>query len=113
MADDFIQEYLATKHRRCVSGSWWGCCIFDTPPACLESAAGLDKCGQREAYSERHCCHAEYRPDTKWEAVVLVREQGASESGFGAGSAVGEAVQFADQSCQISVYDGCDINYYL
>lgn len=27
-------------------------------------------------------------------------------------SAVGEAAQFADHSCQISVYDGCDMNYY-
>lgn len=30
-----------------------------------------------------------------------------------AGSAMGEAVQFADHSCQISLDDGYDINYYL
>lgn len=35
------------------------------------------------------------------------------EGGFGAGSITGEAVWFANHSCQIGVYDGCDINYYL
>lgn len=82
---------------------WYPTCMFG-------ECCKLDKCEQREICSEQHCCHPEYRPDTKWEVVVLVREWGTLGRAFGA---VAEAVKFASRSCQIGVYDACDINYYL
>lgn len=65
----------AAGHRGGVAGSGWGWCVFDTPPACLQSAGGLGSSGQGGVIQSSTAVPRDGAGSER-AAVVSVRERG-------------------------------------